>query len=747
MNVMVSFEDDKLGGMGKIIVADDGHGIPHAEAPTLFRYLGGSWKKQATKTKTKSRMLHGQEGRGRFKAFALGSVVDWKTAYATNGALARYDISITDRDIRRVRVSEEVPVIGAGHTGVTVVVSELKRNFVSLLPEQSVQTLSEIFALYLKNYRDVAIVIDGERIDPALAIANSWELPLSQIIDEDGIVHPASLEVIEWRRETKRELYLCNEAGFPLSQVETRFHVGDFHFSAYLKSSVVSELHQHNALDVAEMVPRLAAAVEEARGKIKQLFRERASERAKVVVDEWKAQQVYPFEGEATTQIERAERQIFDIVAVTVQDATPDFGEIPRPQMALHLRMLRHAIERSPTELQRILDEVLKLPKRKQKELAQLLDEVDLSGIISAATLVAERLKFLQGLRVILFDYEAKERLKERTQLHKILETNTWVFGEEFNLWASDRELTTVLKAHRDKLDPDLVIDEPVKLLTRKRGIVDLMLSRAQRRHRANDYEHLVIELKAPKVKLGAKELTQIKDYALSVVRDPRFHRVDGVRWHFWLVSDEYDDFVASEIASGPDPLRRLVNRGQNFSIGIKTWGEILDENDARLQFVKEKLEHRADEGQSLAFLQEKQRQFLEGVVVQDKEEPSTDRPSSLWINSDCTRGGINNCISSQEAATLQDSLVLIKPTDFVLEIGPDPWTGTGRKYRGRFKYKGTHYNLSVTDPAAMRAFGSQPEGDYPFGDVYLCISLTEPYQADGRCHKLVAAVIIDPPL
>jgi hypothetical protein len=42
-------------------------------------------------------------------------------------------------------------------------------------------------------------------------------------------------------------------------------------------------------------------------------------------------------------------------------------------------------------------------------------------------------------------------------------------------------------------------IDEPVKLLTRKRGIVDLMLSRSQKRHRADDYEHLVVELKAPK--------------------------------------------------------------------------------------------------------------------------------------------------------------------------------------------------------------------------------------------------------
>jgi hypothetical protein len=610
--------------MAKIIVADNGHGIPHIEAPTLFRYLGGSWKKHATHTKTLNRMLHGQEGRGRFKAFALGNVVDWNVTYLKDGTPERYKISIIQRDIRHVRISDEAPVTKGSQTGVRVVVSELKRSFVSLLPEDSIQDFSELFALYLKHYRNVAITIAGERIDPAIAVANSWEIALTPITDDQGKSHSVSLEIIEWKRQTNRALYLCNEWGCPLSQVDTRFHVGDFHFSAYLKSTYVSDLHQENMLDLAEMAPTLTGAVEEARNKIKELFRERASERAKVFVEDWKAQKIYPYEGEAITHIEQAERQIFDIVAVTVQEAAPAFAEIPRPQMALHLRMLRHAIKRSPAELQRILDEVLKLPKRKQKELAQLLDEADLSGIISAATLVADRLKFLQGLGIILFDYEAKARLKERTQLHKILESNTWIFGEEFNLWASDRELTTVLKAHKEKLDPDLVIDEPVKLLIRKRGIVDLMLSRAQKRHRANDYEHLVVELKAPKVKLTAKELTQIKDYALSVARDSRFHRVDGVRWHFWLVSDEYDEFVASEIESGPDPLRRLINRGANFSIGIKTWGEILDENNARLQFVKEKLEHRADEGQALAFLQERHREFLEGVIIADAETEET---------------------------------------------------------------------------------------------------------------------------
>jgi hypothetical protein len=448
--VNVDFEYDVLGGMSKIVVADNGDGMPYADAPLLFKNLGGSWKRQSVTTHRLSRMLHGREGRGRFKAFALGGVVDWKVVYDKDGAPFRYDVTILESEIERVRISDEMSGPRAA-LGVTVVISELKRQFSSLKPENAVQELSEIFAIYLKDYRDVSITIGGERIDPNLAIAGGpWEFKLGPVTDEEGHAHAVTLEVIEWRRQTRRTLYLCNEQGFPLSQAETRFHVGDFHFSAYLKSSFIRELHQDGQLDLAEMVPALVASIEEARGKIKELFRIRAAEGARIVVDEWKEKKIYPYEGEPATPVEKAERQIFDIVAVTVQDASPEFNETPPKQTALHLRLLRHAIERSPTELQRILDEVLKLPKRKQKELAELLNETNLSGIISAATLVADRLKFLEALRFILFDYETRQKLRERSQLHKILEQNTWIFGEEYNLWASDKDLTTVLKAHRD---------------------------------------------------------------------------------------------------------------------------------------------------------------------------------------------------------------------------------------------------------------------------------------------------------
>ena len=104
--VSVELEDDGLGGMSKIHVLDNGHGFSRAEAPDLFRSLGGSWKRLRGHTRQKGRLLHGQEGRGRFKAFALGRTVDWKVVYGDNGTHSKFDISILERDISRVRISE-----------------------------------------------------------------------------------------------------------------------------------------------------------------------------------------------------------------------------------------------------------------------------------------------------------------------------------------------------------------------------------------------------------------------------------------------------------------------------------------------------------------------------------------------------------------------------------------------------------------------------------------------------------------
>ena len=339
-------------------------------------------------------MVHGQEGRGRYKAFALGRSAVWKICYDDHGTRKAFEISLLEADLKDVAITEEREAPSQGQ-GVVVEISDIKRDFKVLASDEGLQELAEIFALYLINYKDVSIEIAGKRLDPEAAIASQQTIPLPPIVDADATEYAADLHIIEWRRETKRTLYLCSEDSFPLDQVETRFHVPGFSFSAYLRSAYISALHNDSRLGLAEMDLPLRTAVEAAREKIKEYFRDRAAEKARAVVDEWKAADIYPFAGEPMTPVEKAERQVFDIVAVTVQDLAPDLAASTQKTRALHLRMLRSAIERGPEELQLILKEVLDLPPRKQRELATLLQETTLSAIITAAKTVADRLKFI----------------------------------------------------------------------------------------------------------------------------------------------------------------------------------------------------------------------------------------------------------------------------------------------------------------------------------------------------------------
>lgn len=60
---LVEVKEDSYGvGEQRIIVADNGTGFSHSDAPTLFKHLGGSWKHQAGETKDTGQGQGGGEG-------------------------------------------------------------------------------------------------------------------------------------------------------------------------------------------------------------------------------------------------------------------------------------------------------------------------------------------------------------------------------------------------------------------------------------------------------------------------------------------------------------------------------------------------------------------------------------------------------------------------------------------------------------------------------------------------------------
>jgi hypothetical protein len=597
-----------------LIVRDNGHGIPYAQIKELFVNLGGSWKSYATKTKLRGRALHGKEGKGRYKAFALGRVSEWVITYRQDEEFRRYTVTVLADDLLDIRVSVET-VVEAETSGVEVRISETSIRSDALDSGELLQELAEIFAPYLTDYSDIEVTLGPHLLDPAAFIASRKSFTLSDVDASPNGNYEARLDVVEWRGATQRILYLCNRSGMPLVRVATRFHTPNFHFSAYLRSEYNEKLREGDeGLYLAEMHAPLAKARDEALERIKEYSFERAAEQARDVVDTWKRENVYPYQGETDDPVERIERQVFDIVALKLNKHLPELEQGTRRSKSLQLGLLRRAIENGPQELQPLLLEVLDLPPRERKEFAALLEESSLTALIRATRLITDRMKFVTGLEHLVFDTGLKEMLLERTQLHRLLVDNTWIFGEAFNLTADDESLTQVLRKHRALHEDPLVIDRPVKTVEGKAGIIDLMLSRKARTLRANELEHLIVELKRPTVVAASKEIIQTEQYAQAVANDERFRNVN-TRWTFWLVCNDMDPYAKGRASQAHLPPGQIYeSREPNITIWVKTWGQLITDNKARLQFYQESLGYKVSKTQALGHLKEKYQKILDAL-------------------------------------------------------------------------------------------------------------------------------------
>jgi hypothetical protein len=124
------------------------------------------------------------------------------------------------------------------------------------------------------------------------------------------------------------------------------------------------------------------------------------------------------------------------------------------------------------------------------------------------------------------------------------------------------------------------------------------------------------------------------------------------------------------------------------------------------------------------------------------------DRPAALWPESSPAACTLNNCISPEHAATCTNSLLFIRTKHVLLEACPTHRGGATRiSHKATFLHNGAEYRLTLTDPAAISAISRSGQRSLSLDDVFLSVSLTEPWPGDNRCHKLVAAVIRKPAL
>jgi len=620
--VKIVLIEGNLDQVEQLVVTDNGSGMPVDLAQSRFAQLGGSWKRRAG-VSVAGRFLHGSEGRGRFKALAIGRIASWQITYDDQIGIKTYQIQMRADEPNRIDVGDAQLAERDAHIGTTVRIEEVGKAVETFAGDRAIEDLTETFAPYLVDYADVRVFVHGRQLDPAPLIAKRVSFRLSRA-DIEGKVWDATLDLIEWKENDRRTLFLANERGAPLHRANRRFQVGSGKFTAYLRSDYISHLQSSDSLEMAEMDDKIHGWLNESQDLIKEYFDAQELEESKSIIRKWQEDDVYPFKGEPSGVVETAERQVFDIVATHVVKHVDEYRSGSRESQALLLRLLRQAIERSPDDLQKILTEVLNLPKREIKTLAGLLNDVSLSNVVNASAIVADRLKLIMGLQTIMFEGDFKKNLKERSQLQRILALNTWVFGDEWMLSADDRSLTQVLRAHRQHLGDEIQIDTDVKHVSKSRGIVDLMFSKSSRHYGARSTSHLVVELKRPSVNIGPAEIDQIIDYAQSVSRDPRFDTI-GCNWEFWLVGNELTDRAQYRVKNG-----MVQTSDDRVRVHVKVWAEILEENRGRLQFFKEQLDFEATEDKALSHLADRYSDLLQGVVEIEGETDPAEKTAAV---------------------------------------------------------------------------------------------------------------------
>lgn len=297
----------------------------------------------------------------------------------------------------------------------------------------------------------------------------------------------------------------------------------------------------------------------------------------------------YPYEGEPKDEVERRERQVFDIATHAASSYSSVFKKADNSQKKMTLELLREALRHNPESISRILRAVFHLPKARQDEFSGLLEKTELGHIISASSLIADRVVALRVLREMVFEPAHRKVVKERGELDVLVRDNTWIFGEGFHFTMPETGLTKIMDRVSDQLALRRAKGTKGRKPDGKIGRIDSFMGRivphADRQH----HEFLLIELKRPSLALGRKELDQLEDYMSALLAQPDFLSTSTF-WNFYLVGTEYDDVVKERITQKERPPGLLIDK-PNHKAWVKSWAELIRDAEGRLNFVQEKLQ------------------------------------------------------------------------------------------------------------------------------------------------------------
>lgn len=581
----------------KIKVEDDGCGVHQEDIKAKLLDIGTTNK-------------DGGKGIGRFAAFQIGKTVEIDTVgYSTHEKTfskvvipLSFEMFGKNLNVSEVDIDTKEEILtNNNNTYYTVSISDLydstvtelepKKKIIAKFLRNNIQdSIFERYPLKIFN-REVNFYLNNKRIDPTNFVIDQPAKKIIPYTDKKGIEHMIMFNFMNIKRIDKIKVFLTTKnAGIQTIATGLEYDanwlspkIGGWFI--YIESnSLQSDIYRNIVLD--GMDENLKHYKDFIRQQLNIFFREKNKEYDNFT-ETLKKDEYYPYREKSSSQ---SKVVVFDKLAFIVEDRF----QILKEQNKIR-EIIYPLIDRSISngEFESILKNMLKLNNKMISKFADLLVKTDMEDIIEFSDKVASKLEELEFLEKLVCS-EISKNVKERKELHKFLEKMLWVFGEEYSestRLLSDKGLEKNLFELREKTltykaskgDDNICDLKDTKI----KSITDLFIYN-ERILDLSKREVLIVELKAPKVKISPKELGQVMKYAQEIEEIGVFP--ERIHYKILLISSQINKLAKYDIdgrrKEGENPYLYHKNTTGNIEVWVMKWSDLIENLKRKLKYM-----------------------------------------------------------------------------------------------------------------------------------------------------------------
>ena len=589
--VEVKITYNELGVADGIVIWDNGHGISPDALKRRFLVVG------VEPLQSDTAACFSRLGVGRLAVYRIGRLSRWISVSGDGAERIRVTFALDSEQPETLKVTEE-QVSPDTASGTTIEVSDLRDTGVGTLnPSGIAAELKSQFCSYLLGTSNREIIVQDEVLRVEILSQEEETIPPSSDMPEEArLKHLILVESIERAR-------LCAPVLFCAKGRTVATAVPDdpppANYLGIVECPHLDSLVTANREDLLEMDAGFAGLRSAALERVHGFGVKYRAGAKRHFIEVARAQDFYPFKNAVDDPIVSVQQDVYDVILEKVHEKI-NLGAMAKRQQAIVFRLLQRSLDND--DILQVVQHLLDLDDAEVETFRKVLEHTRLGSIVKLASEVTNRLTFLEILHKLTYG-EIAGAVKERSQLHRIVEPHCWLFGQQFHLASSDKGFRTVIAEHRKRAGLGTVNEDELALVKGINDIPDLFLA-AERDYTTEPRHHRVlVEIKAPRVPLGAKERDQIRKYAGTISESAQFDKTSS-RWDLFLVSSKATDEIDMERKQKGKPFGCLWE-WDNMTVWAFQWSELIQRAKDEMHLIREHLKATSKELSVSEYLRE----------------------------------------------------------------------------------------------------------------------------------------------